>query len=64
MSPSNGGWNINYLHIFDSNDGAIPIGSVVRDSNGNLFGTTSEGANDNGICNGLLGCGVIWEITP
>ncbi len=66
LSPSNGGWNMNYLHAFSGNDGGLPIGSVVRDSNGNLFGTTSGGGNYSGICNGIPtgGCGVVWEITP
>ena len=64
LSPGNGTWNINYLHAFDYDDGAIPIGSVVRDSNGTLFGTASGGGNNNGICAGYYGCGVVWEITP
>jgi len=64
LSPGNGTWNINYLHAFDYDDGAIPIGSVVRDSNGTLFGTASGGGNNNGICSGYFGCGVVWEITP
>lgn len=60
LSPDNGTWNINYLHAFDYNDGAIPIGAVVRDSNGTLFGTAAGGGN-NGC---YFGCGVVWEITP
>ncbi|MFZ0312829.1 MAG: choice-of-anchor tandem repeat GloVer-containing protein [Candidatus Korobacteraceae bacterium] len=60
LSPANGGWNINYLHAFDYDDGAIPVGAVVRDSTGTLFGTTAGGGNNG--CD--FGCGVIWEITP
>ncbi len=44
------------LHEFNNGDGAYPIGSVFRDSNGNLFGTTSGGGDH------LRG--VVWEITP
>ncbi len=66
LSPANGTWNVNFLHAFDFNDGSGPIGAVVRDGNGNLFGTTSGGDNISGICNGFPpgGCGVVWEITP
>ncbi len=45
------------LHDFtNGDDGSYPVGSVVRDSSGNLFGTTSEG--------GANLRGVVWEITP
>ena len=60
LSPGNGTWNINYLHAFDYDDGATPVGAVVRDSNGTLFGTTSGG----GIEGCYFDCGVVWEITP
>ena len=37
-------------------DGAIPVGGLVMDSKGNLFGTTYEG--------GAFGFGTVFELTP
>jgi uncharacterized repeat protein (TIGR03803 family) len=42
-------------------NGSNPEG-VVRDSAGNLYGTTSSGGDLSG-CNGL-GCGVVFKLTP
>ncbi len=56
LTPSNGGWTYTLLHQFEFTDGCIPIGGVVLDAAGNLYGTASAcGAN---------GMGVVWEITP
>jgi uncharacterized repeat protein (TIGR03803 family) len=45
------------LHDFSGGaDGQFPYSNVVFDSNGNMYGTTSEG--------GAYGYGVVWEITP
>ena len=40
-------------------DGVDPFGGVVRDSHGNLFGTTSGGGSSN--CAGE-GCGIVYKI--
>jgi uncharacterized repeat protein (TIGR03803 family) len=52
------------IHSFctDSNcsDGAIPMASLLMDSNGNLFGTTESGGDSITHC----GCGTVFEITP
>lgn len=48
------------LHQFDgAPDGAGPVGTLIEDSAGNLYGTTANGGT--GHCN--LGCGTIFEIT-
>jgi len=57
LTPSGGGWTLADLYDFTGGkDGGLPIGSVLIDSNGNLYGTASQG--------GANGDGVIWEITP
>jgi len=63
LTPSNGGWTYTSLHDFrGESDGTQPFGSLLIDSNGNLFGTASQG----GLAGGCeqRGCGVVWEITP
>jgi uncharacterized repeat protein (TIGR03803 family) len=42
-------------------DGGGPGATLVRDHNGNLFGTTENGGDDS-ACGGI-GCGVIFEIS-
>ena len=45
------------LHAFAGGaDGAYPVAALVRDSKGNLYGTTGQ--------NGAFCCGTIFEITP
>ena len=60
LTSSHGVWTLTDLHDFSGSDGANPLGAVVLDTNGNLYGTTSGGGQ--GSCVG--GCGVVWEITP
>jgi uncharacterized repeat protein (TIGR03803 family) len=50
------------LHSFTyAPDGAHPIGGLVMDKAGNLYGTTSAGGDTS--C-GFSGCGTVFEITP
>jgi uncharacterized repeat protein (TIGR03803 family) len=52
----NGSWLFTDLHDFTGSDGAYPLGGVILDRTGNLYGTTSSG--------GTHGAGVVFEITP
>jgi len=46
-------------------DGAIPWSGVVRDTKGNLFGTTVYGGNFAGSCaNANAGCGTVFQLSP
>lgn len=56
LSPGAGGWTQTILYTFKGSDGASPIGPLVRDAAGNLYGNTLGG--------GTHGAGVVFEITP
>ena len=58
LSPRpHGEWNESVLYSFqdDGTDGNSPIGNLVADRVGNLYGTTSEGG---------LGSGTIFKLSP
>jgi uncharacterized repeat protein (TIGR03803 family) len=49
------------LHSFTAGaDGLSPTGSLIRDSAGNLYGTTSQGGGSG--CSGGLGCGIVFKV--
>jgi uncharacterized repeat protein (TIGR03803 family) len=47
------------LHTFDGKDGSFPTGTLVRDSSGNIYGTTGGGGT--GGCDGY-GCGTVFKM--
>jgi uncharacterized repeat protein (TIGR03803 family) len=61
---SNGKWTERVLHSFRKSfpDGREPVGGLVSDSAGNLYGTTPVGGYLS-LCNGV-GCGVVYQVTP
>jgi len=54
LNPTTGVYSV--LHTFGGADGSGPLGGLVLDSAGNLYGTTSLG--------GASGWGVVFETTP
>jgi uncharacterized repeat protein (TIGR03803 family) len=55
LTPSQSGWTETIIHNFSGADGENPIGDLMFDSAGNLYGTTS---------NGLRNSGTVFEISP
>lgn len=67
LTPSAGGWTTTVLHNFSygGKDGYSPVGSLIFDAAGNLYGTTSWGGT--GPCtseDNLVGCGTVFELSP
>ena len=56
LTPSGSGWTKTTLYEFQgTNDGQFPIGGLIMDSAGNLFGTTNGG---------MHGGATVFELTP
>jgi hypothetical protein len=56
-------WAETVLHTFSGgNDGASSTAGLSMDATGTLFGTTRNGGDLS--CNGVLGCGVVFSLTP
>lgn len=67
LSPSNGGWTISILYSFadENNSPATPLGGVVFDATGNLWGTTYFGGIDDcGDPQLPNTCGIVFELMP
>jgi uncharacterized repeat protein (TIGR03803 family) len=47
------------LHTFDGTNGGSPVGVLVIDASGNIYGTTVGGGT--GTCNGF-GCGTVFKL--
>src|ERR1700683_2414963 len=61
ISPAGRDVTEKVLYSFQGDeDGAFPFASLVRDSTGNLYGTTSAGGV--GAC--TSGCGTVFELSP
>jgi uncharacterized repeat protein (TIGR03803 family) len=56
LTKSNGSWISTEIYSFNGDDGATPLGGVIFDGNGNLYGTTASG--------GFMGNGVVYELMP
>jgi uncharacterized repeat protein (TIGR03803 family) len=68
LTPTSSGWNETVIYSFTGgNDGGNPLGGVILDTPGNLYGTTA--AVGNGYCGGfslipLYKCGAVFELSP
>jgi uncharacterized repeat protein (TIGR03803 family) len=59
-------WTQSVLHVFSGTggDGLAPLGGVVADSEGNLYGTTSQGGLATCTVPSKGSCGTVFELTP
>jgi uncharacterized repeat protein (TIGR03803 family) len=66
LTPTrNGLWKETILHTFKgSPDGANPDSTLVRDSAGNLYGTTLYGGRKVKNCSANCGSGIVFKLTP
>jgi uncharacterized repeat protein (TIGR03803 family) len=57
LTPTSSGWALTVLYAFQgSSDGMAPIGGLLFDQAGNLYGTASSGGSGGG--------GTVFELTP
>jgi hypothetical protein len=62
LVPSREGWNEKVLYSFTGGgDGFAPQGGLVRDREGNFYGTASGGGD---LSCSLTGCGVVFSLSP
>ena len=54
--------NETVVYSFSGTDGVLPIGAIVQDGQGNLYGTTYAGGDF--ACDPPNGCGVVFEFNP
>jgi uncharacterized repeat protein (TIGR03803 family) len=67
LTPNGDGtWTKSVLHFFNGGDGLAPVGGLIFDQAGNLYGTTVQGGSGRGqICrHGFAGCGTVFQLTP
>lgn len=66
FSPAGEGvWTETVLYTFTgAQDGGYPFGTLIRDSAGNLYGTTVAGGHINSANCTPGGCGVVFELSP
>ncbi len=64
LSPSGGQWNFTTLYFLTSGAPTVPgpVGTLLLDSSGDLYGTTFEGGLVG--CGLGFGCGTVFELSP
>jgi uncharacterized repeat protein (TIGR03803 family) len=61
LIPGGGTYHSLYEFLGGENDGWAPVGNIVMDSAGNIYGTTTHGGLGAGC---LGGCGTVFKLTP
>jgi uncharacterized repeat protein (TIGR03803 family) len=61
--PASAKWKEHVLYSFQGGaDGQFPAGGLVFDKQGNLYGATQQGGNDN--CSPMAACGTVYQVSP
>jgi len=60
LARSSGGWKKSIVYRFHGSDGALPNPSLIFDSAGRIYGSTSEGGKG---CNTVTGCGTVFQLS-
>ena len=61
--PASAEWKEKVLYSFQGGtDGSVPIGSLIRDSAGNIYGATEQGGAT--TCRSPLSCGTVFQLVP
>jgi len=63
LVQNHGVWSEKILYSFAGNEGADPLGALIFDSTGNLYGTVRSGGTPN-LASCPLGCGAVFELSP
>lgn len=58
-----GRWKESVIHSFNGTDGWEPLGNLIFDKKGNLYGTTYQGGGYNPNCY-QYSCGTVFELSP
>jgi uncharacterized repeat protein (TIGR03803 family) len=62
---SNGTWQESVIYEFPQIDGVAPLGNLITDSSGNLYGVASSpGPNGNSDSNQAYNCGAVFRLSP
>jgi hypothetical protein len=63
VSVASASWKEKVLYSFQSvPDGAAPVGGIVFDQAGNLYGATTEGGSSS--CVSVAQCGTVYQLAP
>ncbi len=65
LTPSGSDYTERVLYAFAAgSDGATPLGNVLMDKSGVLYGTTLFGGTGCASPSGISGCGTVFKLTP
>ena len=67
LTPPSGGqssWTESIVHGFSGPDGFRPLGPVLIDAKGAIYGNTIQGGPDHDCATGVSTCGVSYKLTP
>lgn len=67
LSPPSKGqssWTESIVHGFSGPDGFRPLGPVLFDARGAIYGSTIQGGPDHNCATGVFTCGVVYKLTP